>query len=116
MPTGLFVPWEANRQTEERQYHSVDDIQKAVGGYFQRIPMGMLDDKLTFYANEDGQGLNVNDKASRMVQACYTVETVPIYGDVVIFGGVDEDGNERDMTKEKAVEVFMPLAANYPSP
>jgi len=78
------------------QLDTLEDFQKAVGGYIERIPFGP---QCNAFVNEFGipDGLPFNARASHLWHVLVPWCDDPLYGPVVIAGRFDEDGNNTDV-------------------
>lgn len=84
------------------------DIQKAVNGYIEAINFG--DQEYFCYGNEDAKniGLEANELATSLWYDSGQTILLGDYlaGDVVFFGGVDDEGNDIDIPSD-FTETFM---------
>jgi len=86
---------------ERMDMDSLQDLQKAVGGYIEAI--GVDSDKygVTVYCNEEGRvhELPINMACCIWLSknGMYPALETPIHGDVVVIGECDDEGNDTDV-------------------
>jgi hypothetical protein len=92
---------------------SLKVLQTAVGGYVQAID---LNPNVTMWVNEEGKldGLPLNFHGTMFWAASYGFGTDQIVGDIVLTGGVDDEGDTLGLSPE-AEEVIRTALEMSPS-
>jgi hypothetical protein len=84
-------------QVEDIEVTTLEDLQKAVGGFIQDIPLGQTANMLM---NEDGKGENLptNGLATSLCQVTLAglADDDYVVGDVLVLGRVDDEGEYTD--------------------
>lgn len=99
---------EAPVRVEEVETINLAYLQKQVGGYIEVIDVNAEDEpELSMYLNEEGKlaGLPYNARASYLAQDSIMPFDV-IVGDVVMTGGVDEEGESTGLTEEQVATLL----------
>jgi hypothetical protein len=104
---------------ERMDMDSLQDLQKAVGGYIEAISINWENRELTVYCNEEGRvhELPINMACCMWLSqnGMYPALETPIHGDVVVIGECDDEGNDTDVPegleipslwKEPSFEIF----------
>ena len=91
-----------NGQVERKDMGSLEDLQKAVGGYIEAIGVNWTDSiRITVYCNEEGRvhELPINMACCMWLSknGMYPALETPIHGDVVVIGECDDEGNDTDV-------------------
>jgi hypothetical protein len=102
MPRGLAVTTDGEAYVFDATEESIHDV---VGGWIEIAPQS--DSELTFYCNEEGKLMNLpfNPRANRIISKTRPW-TDPLMGNVVIVGGVDEEGNDTDLTDKQIARLI----------
>jgi hypothetical protein len=102
MFTGALVT--ADDVVESRVFDGLKEMQDAVNGYLEHV---VVDDDAHLYVNEEGLMMNLSVNLSVewwLNQIHDNVETridqPYLRGDIIVFGGIDDDGNEMDVKPE----------------
>ena len=84
-------------------------LQGAVGGWIQAID---LSDNLTMWCNEEGKldGLATNSFATRLFTKRFGEGTDIIVGNIVLTGGVDDEGETLGLTDEQLQSFIFQLS------
>lgn len=101
MSLGILIPASENRPLVLQDFTSLDDYQRAVGGWIEGIPAGP--DGSYFFANSEAKllGLEYNRRAT----IHWSLELYPlpivdvICGDVVLVGPTDDYGDTLNVTE-----------------
>ncbi|WP_295019072.1 DUF3846 domain-containing protein [uncultured Micrococcus sp.] len=100
MTKALMIPTETDQLPTIVEVNGLADLQKAVEGYVEPVD----GDDFTAWVNEEGKitGMPFNPRADRFLHlAIPELSTFDcIVGPVIITGGVDEDGDNTDITPE----------------
>jgi len=101
-----------NGQVERRDMDSLEDLQKAVGGYIEAIGVNWTDSikDITVYCNEEGRvhELPINMACCMWLSQnnMYPALETPIHGDVVVIGDCDDEGNDTDVPEDLVIPSF----------
>lgn len=102
---------------ESRVFEGLKDMQDAVNGNLEHVA---VDDDVHLYVNEEGLMMRLpvnltiewwlNQIESRTDHQPY------LRGDIIVFGGIDDDGNELDVKPEIVAELIKsrPELLRYP--
>ena len=88
----------------------LDQLQRAVGGYIERVPVPMVRGN-DLFVNEDGIALKlpINEKLTRFVQKRIRSTIVTILGDGV-FAAHDGEGNTIGLTEAQCADIEKAIA------
>lgn len=91
----------------------LEALQALVGGYLESIEFPALD--VAGYVNKEGKtlGLPVNERATRLWRQAWQGEREVIdylCGNVIIFAGVDEEGDERGLSEVQLADLHERIA------
>lgn len=94
MSVGFIIPSDDNESLAAKNFHSLDEYQRAVGGYIEAV--SLVHGGVGFFANEEAKlvGLRFNWRATML----WWLHQFPdrsndvICGDVVLVGPADEHG------------------------
>lgn len=106
MKKALFVKVEGELEvwefSPEQEY---DAIKQAVGGWIEGVDLPTQNARL--WVNEEGKlnGLPVNPNATLLWETNYGATDV-IVGNVLITGGIDDNGDTVSLTDEQIVSIF----------
>ena len=99
-----------NGQVEHRDMDSLEDLQKAVGGYIEAININWENRALTVYCNEEGRvhELPINMACCIWLSknGMYPALETPIHGDVVVIGECDDEGKDTDVPEDLVIPSF----------
>jgi hypothetical protein len=90
------------------EFNSLEKLQSAVGGWVQAID---LSDTMSMWCNEEGKMISLphNPFGQALWEQSYG-RTDYIVGDVVITGGVDDEGETISLTDEQITQVTKVVA------
>jgi hypothetical protein len=98
-----------NGQVERKDMGSLEDLQKAVGGYIEAIGVNWTDSikNITVYCNEEGRvhELPINMACCMWLSqnGMYPALETPIHGDVVVIGDCDDEGEDTDVPEDLVI-------------
>ena len=99
-----------NGQVESMDMASLEDLQKAVGGYIEAININWENRALTVYCNEEGRvhELPINMACCIWLSknGMYPALETPIHGDVVVIGECDDEGKDTDVPEDLVIPSF----------
>lgn len=99
MPIGIYVPSDAHEPLAVREYNSLDDYQRAVGGNIEAVGLGPSG--MYLFVNENGKLLS--PRCNRRATIYWWLQKFPhhggdvICGDAVLIGTTDDDGATQDV-------------------
>lgn len=102
MTKALLIPTDTTQPITRTEVHGLEDLQRGVGGWIQPVD----GEDFTAYVDEEGKvkGREFNARANRLIHE--QVPALPtwdlIVGDVVIVGGLDEEGDSTDVPERVA--------------
>lgn len=100
MVKGLFIPADGSKPVERREYHQLEDYQRAVGGWIEAVDMPDFG-PVTMYVNENGiaERLGPNMRATFLwwFHVPNAREHSALFGDVAMVGYPDQDGDTTDV-------------------
>lgn len=112
MSIGILIPADERRPLELQDFRSLDGYQLAVGGWIEGVPAG--EDGTSFFANTEGEhvGLPVNRRASIhwLLQFRGRATHDRLFGDVVLVGPADEEGETQGVPEALLLLLFETLA------
>ena len=95
---------------ERMDMDSLQDLQKAVGGYIEAININWENRALTVYCNEEGRvhELPINMACCIWLSknGMYPALETPIHGDVVVIGECDDEGKDTDVPEDLVIPSF----------
>src|SRR3546814_13521329 len=95
MVKGLLIPADGKQPIEQQEYESLEDYQRAVGGWIEAVDIHEL--LVTLYVNENGiaERLEPNLRATFLwwMLVPHTRWHANLFGDVALVGYPDEEGD-----------------------
>lgn len=97
MTKAIIIPADITEPIRQADLNGYSELSEAVGGMIQPVD----GEDFTAYVNEEGKliDLGINRRANAFIHA--QVPALPAYdvivGDVVILGGLDEEGEDTDV-------------------
>lgn len=99
MVRGVYLPAEAGRALEEREFNTLEDYQSAVGGWIEAVDLHTLG--VTTYVNEEGllRNLPFNSRATFLwwYHVPEARQKAILVGDAVVVGRPDRNGASTDV-------------------
>lgn len=111
MSIGILIPADERRPLALQDFPSLEDYQLAVGGWIEGVPAG--DDGTSIFANTEGKhvGLPINRRASIhwLLQFHGRATNDRLFGDVVLVGPADEEGETLGVPESLLLLLFESL-------
>ena len=91
---------------EARVFDGLTAMQDAVNGYLEHV---VVDDDVHLYVNEEGLMMNLPVNLTIewwLNQMESGIKQPYLRGDIIVFGGIDDDGDEMDLKPELLAELL----------